>query len=219
MPPGPTGTGSLACDGTAVGVTIASAADLEILGDWTIEMWFKDDEAWCHTWRFLVRKGDEFNDPYFIATEDCGVRLGQKSNWNYFTQLENLQQAGYKPGWLHVAATYQSAAHLGQIYVNVEPKFATEQAMNGAPTALGKPVTMCNAFKGKLDDIRLWNVVRSAADIKTNYVGQLQASPPELVANWTFDNDANGTVVHEVTSHHHDGVLQKSATLSTEVHP
>ena len=126
-------------------------------------MWFKDDEAWCHTWRFLVRKGDEFNDPYFIATEDCGVRLGQKSNWNYFTQLENLQEAGYKPGWLHVAATYKSTSHLGQIYVNGEPKFATEQAMNGAPTALGKPVTMCNAFKGKLDDIRLWNVVRSVS--------------------------------------------------------
>ena len=182
-------------------------------------MWFKDDEAWCHTWRFLVRKGDEFNDPYFIATEDCGVRLGQKSNWNYFTQLENLQEAGYKPGWLHVAATYKSTSHLGQIYVNGEPKFATEQAMNGAPTALGKPVTMCNAFKGKLDDIRLWNVVRSAADIKANYVGQLQAFPPGLIANWTFDNDANGTVVHDVTSHHHDGVLQKSATISTEVHP
>jgi len=202
-----------------VGVTIPNAPELEILGDWTIEMWFKDDEAWCHTWRFLVRKGDEFNDPYFIATEDCGVRLGQKSNWNYFTQLENLQQAGYNAGWLHVAATYKAAQHLGQIYINGEPKFASEQPMNGAPTAVGKPVTMCNSFKGQLDDVRLWNVVRSASDIKAAYTGQLEQWPPELVANWTFDDDAGSAVVHDVTLHHHDGALQKGATISSAVHP
>jgi hypothetical protein len=202
-----------------VGVVIPSSAELEILGDWTLELWFSDDEAWCHTWRFLVRKGDEFNDPYFIATEDCGVRLGQKSNWDYFTELENLQADGYSPGWLHIAATHKASEQLGQIYINGVAKFDSELPMTGTPTALGKEVTLCNSFTGKLDDVRIWNVIRTPEQISANYQGQLTSSPEGLVANWTFDDDAGSKVVHDVTGHGHDGALQSGASFSSDIHP
>jgi hypothetical protein len=213
---GPKGAGSIVCDGTSAGVTIPSAADLEILGDWTLEMWLIDEETFCHTWRFLLKKGDEYNDVYFAATEDCGIRLGHKVNWNYQCQLTDL--SGYGTKWLHYAATYRSSDHMGQIYINGEPRFDPMLPLDLTPEAKGQPVTLCDLFKGKLDDVRIWNVVRTPEQIKATYQTELADVPSGLVANWTFE-DTGGTVVHDRTGHGHDGTLHASAKFSTDVHP
>ena len=37
-----------------------------------------------------------------------------------------------------------------------------------------------------LDDVRLWNVVRGAPDIRENYLSELSLAPTGVVANWLF---------------------------------
>jgi Concanavalin A-like lectin/glucanases superfamily len=42
-------------------------------------------------------------------------------------------------------------------------------------------------WRGKLDDVRLWNVARTADQIQAGYLTQLAGSQSGLVANWQFD--------------------------------
>jgi hypothetical protein len=90
--------------------------------------------------------------------------------------------------------------------------------LNLVPEAKGQPVTMCDLFKGKLDDVRIWNVIRTPEQIQASYKGQLADLPAGLVANWTFD-ETSGTTVHDVTGHGHDGTISAAAAFSTDVHP
>ena len=44
-------------------------------------------------------------------------------------------------------------------------------------------------FNGGIDDVRIWNVARSADEIQNNFDTRLDASSDGLIANYTFDDD------------------------------
>ena len=58
-------------------------------------------------------------------------------------------------------------------------------------------------FNGTMDEIRVWNVARSAAEIAANFQQELNGDEPGLVAYWNFEGnlvdraggDNNGTAV------------------------
>jgi len=60
---------------------------------------------------------------------------------------------------------------------------------------------------GELDDLRVWNVVRTATDIQSNYRTELAAAPVGLVGSWRFD-DGSGTVAVDIA-----GVPQNATLL------
>src|SRR5262249_19144535 len=46
---------------------------------------------------------------------------------------------------------------------------------------------LATGFNGVIDDVRLWNVARSAAQIAQNMTQRLTGNEAGLAANWTFD--------------------------------
>ena len=74
------------------------------------------------------------------------------------------------------------------------------------------------AFKGYMDEIRLWNIVRTDADIAANYNRGVDDSSPGLVASYHFDEDTTytGPVIHSSTGSNADAVL--SANYLTYTH-
>jgi hypothetical protein len=54
---------------------------------------------------------------------------------------------------------------------------------NGAPTSGGY-------FNGKLDDVRIWNVARTALQLGASYKVELTGAQAGLVGNWKFDEAA-----------------------------
>jgi hypothetical protein len=101
--------------------------------------------------------------------------------------------------WVHFAATYDGANL--RLYYNgvqkavqavVQPEFRSLPPTGNGLWALGKRTDAPGEFTGKMDEIRIWNVTRSAADILANYRSQVQATEPGLVAYYKMDQGVGG---------------------------
>ncbi|MBN8879210.1 MAG: T9SS type A sorting domain-containing protein [Sphingobacteriales bacterium] len=95
--------------------------------------------------------------------------------------------------WVHVAVSWRQSTGEVKMYINgtdqgVFP--ATSTALRSAPPriALGSTQPNIQFFAGTLDDVRIWNVVRTQSQIQANMTRELQpAFNPSLVAYYTFD--------------------------------
>ncbi|MCA9699016.1 MAG: hypothetical protein KC431_15935, partial [Myxococcales bacterium] len=93
--------------------------------------------------------------------------------------------------WHHVAASFDGS--LFRIYVDgalvhTQPTYAPP-----APTPVRWIGRVDNMFVGSIADVRLWNVVRSDAQIQANMNRRLWGNEPGLVGYWPLD-DAGATV-------------------------
>ncbi len=115
--------------------------------------------------------------------------------------------AGLEGAWHHVAVTYDgrggaTAANGVTIYVDgvVVPvtryNSAAYVAMENwtAPLELGCEIVGYQCFDGGLDEVRLWNVVRTASEVQAMMRSELTGAEPGLVAYWRF-NEGAGTAV------------------------
>ena len=50
-----------------------------------------------------------------------------------------------------------------------------------------------DAFEGLMDEVRVWNVVRSADDIRATMSNRVWGTEPGLVGYWRFDEGAGAT--------------------------
>src|SRR5215207_6508116 len=100
--------------------------------------------------------------------------------------------------WHHAAATLQASTRTLTIYVDgvqvqqgVLPAIST--VGNRGPLRIGANVIPGQYWRGKLDDVRIWTVARSAADINASYRRELNGEPSGLVGHWRMD-ESSGTV-------------------------
>ncbi len=126
--------------------------------------------------------------------------------------------------WHHVAFTVDDSG--GKIYVDGVLK--DTKAWYGKPgaTTSTRPLLMGyyggNAYlKGAIDEARVWNITRSAADIASDAHTALRDNEPGLLASYRF-NEAQGATVADSTFNHFDGTIsgtpnwaQSGAALDT----
>lgn len=105
--------------------------------------------------------------------------------------------------WTHVAATYDGATDV-RLYINGQPVTAHNPANrpgspdpasfaplrgplipnSDEPLFFGDNRDRSRGFEGRIDEVRIWNRVRSAAEIRDNYDRPLQGFEPGLVGYW-----------------------------------
>jgi hypothetical protein len=95
---------------------------------------------------------------------------------------------------------------------------ARTAAGNAGPLSFGRAGAAGGYWRGKLDDVRLWSVARSAGEIAAGYRAQLADSPPGLVGNWRFDEGSGATAADPAGSPQ-NASLKGNASWSTDVHP
>lgn len=116
--------------------------------------------------------------------------------------------------WYHVAGTYD-----GQIVtILVNGNVVASQRANGtlrtdtSELAIGRGDPAYSSgefFHGFLDEIRVWNVARSAAEIRAAMTSPLSGQKPGLVAYWTFDDGTAG----DASGQRNHGRLEPSARI------
>jgi hypothetical protein len=131
--------------------------------------------------------------------------------------------------WVHIAMTWDGTVLT--TYVNGQPKL-TAQGSGGTTTLntaqsllmIGCNPTNNNCFSGLFDELRVWNVARSASEIKDNYNKPATGSESGLVGYWKFDETSGTSAADAVTSTSHTahaGTLKadSSAHMPTFVTP
>lgn len=103
-----------------------------------------------------------------------------------------------KGHWYHIAAVFNPGGNV-TIYVNGNSIGTSSSTVNtgttGTPFKIGIGWSWnSDGFVGAVDEVRVWNVVRSAAEIKTGMGSTVLPSSTGLLAYYKFDTAANGVL-------------------------
>ncbi len=79
-----------------------------------------------------------------------------------------------------------------------------------SPLQIGRESQNWRQFDGGLDELRLWNVARSAAEIQAAMNGEVAGPSVGLVAYWRF-NEGSGTTVDDTSAGNLIGTLSSAA--------
>jgi hypothetical protein len=202
------------------------ATKLNLTGDWTIEAWFKDEDAagYNHDTSYALTKGDSNVNgeaPYFIGVQWNTLFAGARTGWSNSYVSASLASVSTST-WHHAAATFVASSRQLTLYLDGtqvgQGILAARSAGNTLPVDIGRNGSTGQSWNGKLDDVRIWNVVRTATEISTSYRAELATTPASLVGNWKF-NEGSGTTAADSTPAPQNAVLLAPADWSTDVHP
>ena len=147
---------------------------------YTVELWVKPTEFPNNTSNSvpILRKGSNFG---IILRGDGAIgNLKVVSN-------EPLKLAR----WTHVAVVYDGVSNV-KTYFNgeeVSNNSSAQYTTNNAPLYIGK-LANGEAFKGQLDEIRIWDIARSKAAINTDRTRRLLGNENGLRAYYVLDDIA-----------------------------
>ena len=118
--------------------------------------------------------------------------------------------------WTHVAGVYDGSSV--KIYINGELEGSNPVKgsirTSDLPLYLGKaPWTNNNNFNGMIDEVRVWNVARTAAQIDYDMRHTLTGDEPGLVGYWNFD-EVSGNTAADATDNSNDGTLNNGAAFA-----
>jgi hypothetical protein len=238
---GPAPTGSFGFDGTNDFVSFGPALELGV-STFTIECWFKRTGVGRATTTGtggitnaipLVTKGRGEAE---ASNVDMNWFLGISTNANVIAADFEEGAAGTSPGlnhpvfgntaleediWYHAAATYDGTNWTLYLNGNVETNLAVGQpprwdsiqhaALASALTSVGTPA---GYFQGLLDEVRVWNYARSAAEIADNYQLQI-ATQPGLIALWAL-NEGSGAIARNALCGGINGTLTNGPAWSAD---
>lgn len=94
--------------------------------------------------------------------------------------------------WEHIAITYDGTTI--RYYLNGQPDGTATFALAISTQAdtivkIGANMDDDNFWDGLIDDVRIWDDIRTAQEISDNYNCSLDGNEPGLVAYWKFDGD------------------------------
>ncbi|HEY3057352.1 MAG TPA: LamG-like jellyroll fold domain-containing protein [Chloroflexota bacterium] len=219
--------GSLLLNGTTAYADAPHAAELDITGDWTIETWFKEESplGFNHDYVQLLNKGDRDSNPespYYITLGFKRLVAGLRSGSVDYSVAYDLRAGGVDPNtWHHVASSFQASTRTLTLYLDgqqvAQIVLASGSRGNSLPVQIGRNGPTGKYFRGRLEDVRIWNVVRTSAEIAGTYRTEFSSAPSGLVANWKL-NEGGGPIAAD-SAGGHTATLHGGAVLTPDGHP
>jgi hypothetical protein len=129
--------------------------------------------------------------------------------------------------WNHVAVTYDVATLTWSLYLNGVLDVTKVEIASGSPqdlsiqhssigSALNSTGVAAGFFKGSIDDVRIWNYARSAAQIAANATQQI-TSETGLIGAYNLNEGAGTTATNTGSAASVNGTLTPTATPPTYV--
>ncbi|MES2477600.1 MAG: LamG-like jellyroll fold domain-containing protein [Bacteroidota bacterium] len=181
---------SLHFDGADDNVVIPNT----VSGDFTVEYWMNTTST--------GGSGDWYNGNGIVdaevggGTEDWGTSL----NGNLLSfgignpDLTIYSTSDVNTGsWVHVAASWDQSTGDMSLYINGVLEATGTSVTTAARTAppritLGQLQTDINFYEGAIDELRIWDVVRSGSEISANMNSEINpAAETNLVAYYSFN--------------------------------
>lgn len=142
--------------------------------------------------------------PHPSSTNYClSCRIYQETGPTCFTNT--LENSIILDGWQHVAVTYSPSTGvsmyingvLHEVIQNVAPSYSI--ADNSAYNLyVGNSAVHNATFDGAIDEVRLWNIVRTGDQIRTGMADTLSGTETGLVAYWRM-NEGSGLTADDLS--------------------
>jgi hypothetical protein len=207
----PANRGSLLFDGAGDFAQIPGTAAISTLAEVTVEAWVKPMGA--GTTRTAILEKPLTRGSQFLLYRESNARLfGEVWGIGSGTNPSTSNQAKLAIGtWSHIALTYR----LNTLSIYVNGSLVGSSATAEMSTALndllvGKGVDNTASFHGAIDELRIWNVARSQAQLQQDRSELLQGNEANLVGYWTFD-EGSGDQIHDQTVGNNTGRLGAGA--------
>jgi len=170
--------------------------------DFTLEAWIKTTTSLPGTWWWegisllYANQIDNTNDfGSSILNDKLAFGIGNPNTVIVGTTVITTGK------WVHIAATRQRSTGEIQLFVN-----GTREASQVVPTQLNsltsQPLLTFGAttldrhfFKGQVDEIRVFNIVRTEAALRATMNERLAGNEPGLVGYWRFDDGAGNVAI------------------------
>jgi Ca2+-binding RTX toxin-like protein len=145
---------------------------------------------------FIVPNGSRLN---FSFQDSNGNGVGFETNQGSLT-LNQLT---------HVAATYDGAKL--SLYINGQLDTSVDWVgtplQNNYPVKIGRELNNYTPFAGQIDDVRIWNVARTQAQIQANYNQQLVGNEAGLAGYWNFNEPSGGTALDKTINGNNGNII------------
>lgn len=169
----------------------------------TFESWvFPRRIAHVDNPRIFSRSDDTGGDRIAMIIQDEDSRVNLNINGNYCQSDAVMMNT-----WMHLAGTFDGIQM--KIYINGLLKATTNVTTtidvtisnlyigHSVPTAAST-----GAFDGMIDEVRIWNVARTQAEIQSAMNTLLDGDEAGLIAYWRMDEGEGQTVI-DLTGNHH----------------
>jgi large repetitive protein len=145
-----------------------------------------------------------------------GFNLGYTSDYKLYFEIKQDWGSGYVSGscsqtvslntWSHVAMSWSSGGYLkgyingAEVFSLVSPSLSIT---NSNALVIGKAPWISpnqGAFKGRIDEVRVWNLIRTQTQIITNMHKELAGNESGLVVYYKMSNGSGSTVTDNQTN-------------------
>jgi hypothetical protein len=191
-------------------ITDAAQTGLDITGDITVEAWIKLEQLpSAAASDFAIVSKDRFGTGadrgyYFhIGQTNNKLRMfcatNQSGTNRVYYEMDEAFVAGDVGTWIHIAVTVDVSAQTMVFYKNSALKSGTALTQTGTAIydnaqdvcigAVNVSGANTPAFDGLIDEVRVWNVIRTSGEISSNYQTELTGSETNLQGYWKFNNN------------------------------
>ncbi|MDD1457444.1 hypothetical protein MEN95_21380, partial [Dolichospermum sp. ST_sed7] len=204
-----TGNFALAFNGVDNSVEIPNSASLS-LTKFTLEAWVNQTQI-KGNWQTIIAKENDNNTEdrnygLFIRPGESRLHFAFKDSNGSWRAIDASQASLTLNQLTHVAATYDGTKL--SLYINGQldstVDFVGTPFQNNFPVKIGRELNANSPFAGQIDDVRIWNVARTQAQIQANYNQQLVGNEAGLAGYWNF-NEPSGTTALDKTINGNNG--------------
>jgi ethanolamine utilization microcompartment shell protein EutS len=227
---------SFSFDGSNDYAAVTDATLGTVTGDFTIEAWIYIDVN--QNSEIFMRNGDgtgssqvHYGLRYRAGDLMLHLGTGLSSSNYYYVRTTNAIPTGE---WIHVAGVFNAGTG-ATLYVNGEaqttdaPSTNTNASINYGSSGtgintIGKYRTLTsdhNPYDGRIDELRIWNIARTASEIQSNMGNQIDPSSSDLVAYYRFNNGTRNvtnsgvTTLSDLTGNGNDATIGSSSLTGT----
>jgi hypothetical protein len=202
--------GGLYLDGTtgsgATYVTIPDAPSLHITNAISFAAWVRCEDTGRDA-PILDKEGPNKLSYWFGAFPTAHFGVLFATDTGGYWAIQDRDQGVISQGlWTHVASTWDGTTirhYLNGVQLPETAAFSGPIIASDAPLIIGANVPFSNtAYKGILDDLRLYNHALSQAEISA-----LVGSTPQLVGHWSFDEGGDTNIVDSSGQANHGTII------------
>mgnify|MGYP003384325531 CR=1 FL=1 len=182
----------------------------------TQELWYYPTDAAAHYRSLLgtvVSSGNANDSSPVIIEHQKGILFGfgDGAAWNKL--VPNVLTINK---WNHIATTFDGTNY--KLFVNGIEKFDTTDLSGKSPNSTTIFRISSNTFNGeaagKIDEVRVWNLARTPAQIRETMARALQGDESGLVGYYPFD-EGNGAAARDQSNIAYDGTISGASWIES----